>query len=93
MSSHPDLLSKLGIVNLEAGAVAAGGRGYYLLGQGVMMNQALINYSLRFLADRGFEPVQTPFFMVRDVMAECAQLSQFDDELYRYGRYGKALAN
>jgi seryl-tRNA synthetase len=45
--------------------------------------QALINYALQFLMARGFVPVQTPFFLLQDVMAECAQLSQFDDELYR----------
>ena len=33
---------------------------------------------------RGFEPVQTPFFLTREVMAECAQLDQFDEELYRW---------
>ena len=39
MRSHPELLTMLGIVNLEAGQAAAGGRGYYLLGQGVLLNQ------------------------------------------------------
>ena len=39
MLSHPELLTRLGIVDLEAGVAAAGGRGYYLLGQGVMLNQ------------------------------------------------------
>ena len=32
---------------------------------------------------RGFSPVHTPFFMQKNVMAECAQLSQFDEELYK----------
>ena len=47
--------------------------------------KALINYALQFLVARGFEPVQTPFFLTREVMAECAQLDQFDEELYRWG--------
>ena len=46
--------------------------------------KALINYALQFLVARGFEPVQTPFFLTREVMAECAQLDQFDEELYRW---------
>jgi len=45
--------------------------------------QALISYGLHFLQQRGFMPVQTPYWLQRDVMAQCAQLSQFDDELYR----------
>ena len=81
--SHTDLVHMLGIVDLERGSTVAGGRGYYLTGYGVLLNQALINYAMSFLVRRGSEPVHTPFFMRREVMAECAQLSQFDEELYK----------
>ena len=62
---------------------AAGNRGYYLKGAGVLLNQALINCALQFGYARGFDPVHTPFFMNKSMMAECAQLSQFDEELYK----------
>lgn len=83
MLSHPDLLTRLGMVNLEAAQSVSGGRTYYLLGEGVMLNQALINYGLRFLVERGFQPVSTPHFMKREVMSQVAQLNDFDTELYR----------
>ena len=83
MMSHPDLLTRLGIVNMEAAQSVSGGRTYYLLGQGVLLNQALINYALSFLVERGFEPVATPHFMRREVMSQVAQLADFDSELYR----------
>lgn len=60
-----------------------GGRGYYLKREGPLLNQALINFALQFGYARGYSPVHTPFFMRQEVMAECAQLSQFDDELYK----------
>lgn len=66
-----------------SGADTAGGRGYYLKGAGVLLNQALINFGLAFLYGRQYTPLQTPFFMRKDVMAECAQLAQFDEELYK----------
>lgn len=55
----------------------------------MLLNQALINCALQFGHKQGFTPVQTPFFMQKAVMAECAQLSQFDEELYKVtgGRY------
>jgi seryl-tRNA synthetase len=81
--NHVDLVALLGIVDLEAGQTVAGGRGYYLINDGVLLNQALINYGLQFAYKRGYKPVHTPFFMNKDIMAECAQLSQFDDELYK----------
>lgn len=81
--NHVDLVGLLDIVDLEAGTEVAGSRGYYLKGEGVLLNQALINSALQFGFKNGYKPVQTPFFMQKPVMAECAQLSQFDDELYK----------
>ncbi|KAJ4787235.1 Serine--tRNA ligase [Rhynchospora pubera] len=83
LKSHVDLVEMLDIVNLEKGADVAGGRGYYLKGYGVLLNQALVNYGLSFLLKRDYNPMQTPFFMRKDVMGKCAQLAQFDEELYK----------
>ena len=47
------------------------------------LEQALIQLALRELGERGFEVISTPFFMKKGVMQQVAQLSQFDDELYK----------
>uniref|UniRef100_A0A0C9RZ24 serine--tRNA ligase n=1 Tax=Wollemia nobilis TaxID=56998 RepID=A0A0C9RZ24_9CONI len=83
LKNHVELVQLLGIADLEKGADTAGGRGYYLKGDGVLLNQALINFGLAFLRKRGYVALQTPFFMRKEVMAECAQLAQFDEELYK----------
>ncbi|CAL9082570.1 serine--tRNA ligase-like [Musa acuminata AAA Group] len=80
---HVDLVKLLDIVDLDKGADVAGGRGFYLKGAGVLLNLALINYGLAFLRSRNYQPMQTPFFMRKDIMAKCAQLAQFDEELYK----------
>ena len=67
----------------ERGTNVSGGRGYYLMGPAVMLQQALIQLSLHMLEDAGFSPLYTPFFMRKEVMREVAQLSQFDEELYK----------
>ena len=61
---------------------AAGGRGFFLKREGVLLNQALISFALQSGYRKGFQPMQTPFFMRQGMMALCAQLSQFDEELY-----------
>jgi seryl-tRNA synthetase len=38
---------------------------------------------MQMLYEKGFTPLYTPFFMRKDVMQEVAQLSQFDEELYK----------
>lgn len=65
------------------GSDVAGGRGFYLKGDGVRLNQALINFGLDFLEKRGYTLLHTPFFMRKDIMSKCAQLAQFDEELYK----------
>ncbi|TYI98398.1 hypothetical protein E1A91_D01G211700v1 [Gossypium mustelinum] len=83
LKNHVELVELLGIADTKKGADVAGGRGYYLKGDGVRLNQALINFGLDFLEKRGYTALQTPFFMRKDVMAKCAQLAQFDEELYK----------
>jgi seryl-tRNA synthetase len=51
-------------------------------GELALLNMALVNFGLSFLYARGYTPVQTPFFMKKSVMRQCAQLEQFDEELY-----------
>ena len=83
LPNHVDLIAMLDIADTEHGTDVAGGRGYFLTGAGVLLNQALINYALAFLAGRGHTPLGTPFFMRKDRMAECAQLADFDEQLYK----------
>jgi seryl-tRNA synthetase len=83
LKNHVDLCLMLDIVALDKGVDVAGGRGYYLKDEGVLLNLALINFGLPFLRKRGFKPMQTPFFMRKETMGKCAQLAQFDEELYK----------
>ncbi|KAF5911050.1 serine--tRNA ligase, cytoplasmic isoform X1 [Diceros bicornis minor] len=81
--SHVDLVVMVDGFEGEKGAVVAGSRGYFLKGVLVFLEQALIQYALRTLRNRGYTPIYTPFFMRKEVMQEVAQLSQFDEELYK----------
>lgn len=67
----------------ERGTLVSGGRGYFLTGPAVFLQQALIDLALRKLLDKDYKPLYTPFFMRKDAMQEVAQLSQFDEELYK----------
>ncbi|AWP09226.1 Serine--tRNA ligase cytoplasmic [Scophthalmus maximus] len=81
--SHVDLVVMIDGFDGERGAVVAGSRGYFLKGPLVFLEQALINYALRLLYSKNYTMLYTPFFMRKEVMQEVAQLSQFDDELYK----------
>lgn len=81
--SHVDLVVMIDGFEGEKGAVVAGSRGYFLKGPLVFLEQALINYAMRILYNKSYTMLYTPFFMRKEVMQEVAQLSQFDDELYK----------
>ena len=53
------------------------------LGPLVFLEQALISLALQRLSAKGYIPLYTPFFMKKEIMQEVAQLSQFDEELYK----------
>ena len=81
--THVELIEKIGGVNIKAGSVVAGNRGYYLVGSGVFLSQALQRLAIDILVNDNYIPVYPPTFMKRYVMEKVAQLSQFDDELYK----------
>lgn len=81
--SHHEVLTRIDGYDPDRGVKVVGHRGYFLRQWGVFLNQALINYGLQFLAERGYTPLQTPQFMLKDYMGKTAQLEQFDEELYK----------
>ncbi|ENN80031.1 serine--tRNA ligase, cytoplasmic [Dendroctonus ponderosae] len=89
--SHVDLICMIDGVDTERGTVVSGGRGYYLTGPAVFLEQALVQFALRQLLVKGYKPLYTPFFMKKEIMQEVAQLSQFDEELYKV--IGKSSEN
>lgn len=81
--SHHEVMMRLEAFDMERGAKISGHRGFFLVDNGVDLNQALINYGLDFLRTRGYKKIMTPFLMRKDVMSKTAQLDQFDEELYK----------
>lgn len=81
--THVDLLHMIDGVEYARGVSTAGSRGYFLKGPGVMLNMALIQHALQFLGKRGYTAIQPPYFMEKEQMAKCAQLDDFDEQLYK----------
>nr|CDJ83691.1 Seryl-tRNA synthetase and Aminoacyl-tRNA synthetase domain containing protein [Haemonchus contortus] len=89
--SHVDLVVMIDGFDGERGTAVAGGRGYFLKGPLVFLEQAIIQLALQKLGEKGFTPLYTPFFMRKEVMQEVAQLSQFDEELYKVNSKGSEV--
>jgi len=78
---YADLMKQY--TNSEAGADVVGHRGYFLQGKIALLARALKNYAIDFLVSRGYELVQPPVMMRKEVMGLTSQLSDFDEQLYK----------
>lgn len=87
--SHDIVMHRLDAVDLERGVKVAGHRGFFLINDGVDLNQAMINYGLDFLRSKGFRKTMAPFMMRKTLMAKTAQLEEFDEALYRLSGDGE----
>jgi seryl-tRNA synthetase len=83
LRDHVDLLNILAMADLERAAKVAGARFYYLLDDIVLLNLALINYALDFLAAKGFRIIQPPYMIRRDILAGAISLKDFEDMIYK----------
>jgi len=80
---HIDLGLKRGLIDIEKAGRVAGARFYYLREDLVRLNHALIQYGLDFVAKKGFQLYQPPYFLRRDIIAGAVALTDFEDVIYK----------
>jgi seryl-tRNA synthetase len=80
---HIDLLGALGMVDVERGAKVAGARFFYLKGEAVKLEHALMQYALDFLRGRGFTPVEPPFMLNRAAYEGATNWEDFGPVIYK----------
>ena len=80
---HIDLAMKLKLIDLERAAKVAGARFYYLRGDLVKLNYALLNFALDFIEKKGYTLIQPPYFLRRDAIGGAVALSDFEDVIYK----------
>ena len=79
---HDEILHKIDGVDKAAGSAIAGHRGYFLKNEAFLLAQALSQYALSFLIERGYSPIQPPYFMTKAAIRRTCQLSDFEETLY-----------
>ena len=80
---HIDLAARLQLVDLERAAKVAGARFYYLRGDLVKLNYALIKFALDFIEERGYRLIQPPYMLRKEAIGGAVALSDFEDVIYK----------
>jgi seryl-tRNA synthetase len=78
---HLDLLD--GLVDMESGAKLSGSRFVYLRGPLVMLELALVRWTLEVLSGHGFEPVIPPVLVREEALFGTGFLPDTEQQIYR----------
>jgi len=80
---HIDLLTDLGMVDMERAAKVAGARFFFLKGDAVKLEHAIMQYALDFLREGGYVAVEPPFMLNRSAYEGVVNLDDFGPVIYK----------
>jgi seryl-tRNA synthetase len=80
---HMDLGLKLGMLDLARGSKVAGFRGYFLTNDGVLMQNALMQFALKKFMEKGFTPVIPPIVNKRQAFINSGHFPWGESEAYK----------
>jgi seryl-tRNA synthetase len=68
---HTEIGKELGIIDMRSGSVVSGGSWYFLLGDGALLEQALVQHALSLARKHGFQMVIPPSIVRNEVADAC----------------------
>src|SRR3989344_877774 len=83
LKGHEELLKSLDLVEIEKAADVAGARFYYLKGDLVKLNYAIINFASDLLRKKGFTLIQPPYMLNRNALSGAVTLAAFEEMIYK----------
>ena len=81
--NHIDLALNLDIVDVERAGKVAGSRFFYLKGQGVLLDMALMSFAMEEMVKKRYLPVEPPYLMRREPYEGVTALGDFGEVLYK----------
>ena len=80
---HVEIMTALGMLDLERGQKVHGFRGYFLTGDGARLCFAIWNYALDFFSGKSFVPVIPPIIVRKLIMYGTGYLPGGEEDLYK----------
>ena len=81
--NHVDLVEKINGADTVKAAEVVGSRFYYLKGDLVLLNLALMKFALDHIMEKNYVPMWTPYFIKYEIIKAAAELADFEDTLYK----------
>ena len=83
IKDHVEIGEELKLIDLERGAKVSGSRFYYLVGDGALLELALVNFAIDIAQNHGFTPVIPPALVKPAAMEGTGFLGQAAENVYR----------
>lgn len=80
---HIDILTELGMVDIERAAKISGARFFFLKGDAVKLEHSIMRYAIDLLSKKGYIPVEPPFMMNRAAYSGVVDLNDFGPVIYK----------
>ncbi|MGI6632579.1 MAG: serine--tRNA ligase [Bacillota bacterium] len=80
---HVEIGESLGIIDIARAAKVWGTRAYFLKGDAVFLELALVRYAMDLLTSEGFVPVVTPIVVKSEILEGTRHYPFFKDQIYR----------
>jgi len=81
--NHVLLVELIDGADTQKASEVVGSRFYYLKGDLVNLNLALMRFAMDLLQEKGYVPMWTPFFIKHDIIEAAAELADFEEQLYK----------
>lgn len=80
---HVELGKNLDLIDIERAAKISGSRFYYLKGEAVLLEFALINWAIELVSHYGFTPIIPPILAHEDIFYKMGYLPEAENEMYK----------
>jgi len=80
---HIDVLTSLGMVDMERASRVSGARFFFLKGDAVKLEHAIMRYAIDLLSGKGFIPVEPPFMMRKEPYSGVTDMNDFGPVIYK----------
>ena len=91
VKNHVEILENLGLVDFEASAKVIGNGFYYLKGDLALLNQALIRFVVDYMVDKGYEYIEPPLMLKKEILMGAIDKNVFENSVYQIEGQNAAL--
>ncbi|MEK6854921.1 MAG: serine--tRNA ligase [Nanoarchaeota archaeon] len=83
IKTHTELAESLGVADFDTSAKTSGNGFYYLKGDLALLNMALINYARTFMVSRGYQYIEPPLMIRKNILEGVYSNSEIQQMAYK----------